>query len=353
MLRVLHLMEAPGAALDASGGLIAALEHPNRPIVFRIANRLFGEKTYPFEPAFLDRVESSFGAGLEPLDFRSQFDASRAHVNRWVEGETEDRIQDLLPPGSITSDTRLVLVNAIYFLGDWAVPFEKESTQPAPFFVSTADRKDVAMMHRTGSFRFARGEAYSALEIPYKGNHMSMLLVLPDATDGLAALERELGASELEALVEALTSLQVRAMVPRFEVNPAASLPLKETLSELGMPLAFDRLRADFTGIASSGIGARRSDPVQGRPPLPLLRPRPRQRSRALHGPRRRPQRRRRLKEPARLLSRSFQRLPAQGKCELEAVVAHSCSRSAGAVTPRSTAQFDGSPRRCSFRNAR
>jgi serpin B len=103
------------------------------PVTIRVANRLFGEKTYSFDKNFLDTTNKDFGAGLEPLDFKNAADPSRVHINQWVAGETHDRIKDVIPPGGVSGETRLVLVNAIYFLGDWEEQFKKESTQPAAF----------------------------------------------------------------------------------------------------------------------------------------------------------------------------------------------------------------------------
>ena len=98
----------------------------------RIANRLFGEKTYAFEQPYLTRVQSAFGAPLEPLDFLHAGEDGRRHINAWVAKETNDRIKDFVPPSGVDKDTRLALVNAIYFLGDWAVPFSAADRRPRP-----------------------------------------------------------------------------------------------------------------------------------------------------------------------------------------------------------------------------
>jgi serpin B len=220
-------------------------------VVFRIANRLFGEKTYAFEPSFLESTRAAYGAALEPLDFRGDPEAARGTINSWVESETEKRIPDLVPPKSVDSETRLALVNAIYFLGDWDEPFEKESTRPAPFFASAKEQKDVPTMHRTASLRMARRPGLRLLELPYKGQDLSLLVVLPEAQDGLGAVEGSLTALGLEDLVRTLIPVRVAVALPRFEINPAASLALADVLRRLGMPTAFDRERADFTGIAN------------------------------------------------------------------------------------------------------
>jgi serpin B len=220
-------------------------------VTFRIANRLFGERSYRFEPSYLEATKAAFGAALEPLDFRGAFEPARGVINGWVEAQTEKRILNLVPPGGLTADTRLVLVNAIYFLGDWAQPFTKEATRPAPFHLSSSAKTDVPTMHQTESFGWMRGEGFQALELPYREGAFSMLVLLPDAVDGLATLENELSAESLARIVGALARTRVALALPKFEVNPAASIPLSRLLQGLGMERAFDRERADFTGIAN------------------------------------------------------------------------------------------------------
>jgi serine protease inhibitor len=250
MQKVLHLAGTPEDVMRTSGQLAAALEDPRRPITFRIANRLFGERSYRFQPAYLEATKAAYGAPLEALDFRGAPEPARARINGWVEERTERRIKDLVPAGGVQSATSLVLVNALYFLGDWAQPFEKHATHPRPFHLSAARQKDVPTMNRRGGFRFVERPDLKALALPYKGGQMSMLLVLPQAKDGLEAVERALTAQALEALVASLKAQDVLVALPKFEVNPAESLALAELLREMGMASAFDPGRADFTGMA-------------------------------------------------------------------------------------------------------
>jgi serpin B len=251
MRKVLHLEGTADEVMATSGALSRSLQAPSRPIVFRIANQLFVEKTYELVPAFVEKARAAFGAPVEGLDFKGAPERARVHVNEWVEGKTEQRIKDLIPPGAVVPDTRLVLVNAIYFLGDWAQPFERESTRPAPFHLSASETKDVPTMNRTASFRTARKDGVTALEIPYKGGELSMMLLVPDEIEGLAAVEGALDVRKLDALTSAMQPDRVWVSLPKFEVNPGSSLSLGEDLKTLGMPLAFDRQKADFTGIAN------------------------------------------------------------------------------------------------------
>jgi serpin B len=257
MKKALHFEGAQGELLATAGKLAASLEDPGRGVTLRIANRLFGEKSYRFEAAYLEAIEAAFGAPLDAVDFKDQAEAARTRINAWVEEKTEKRIANLIPPLGVDDQTRLVLVNAIYFLGDWASPFNKNSTRDGAFFAAKG-KKDVATMHQAGSFRFADIDNVKALELPYKGAQTSMLILLPKETDGLEALEKSLDAGRLDAIVAALKSERVMVSLPKFEVSPAEPLSLGNDLKQLGMADAFDRQRADFTGIANPPSPAER-----------------------------------------------------------------------------------------------
>jgi len=249
--KVLHFEGEP-AALGASWGALGReLSDPSRPIKLRIANRLYGEKTYAFVPEFLERTKTSFGAPLELVDFKTAPEPARQTINAWVEQQTEKRIKGLLPPQSLEPLTRMVLVNAIYFLGDWAKPFEPSRTSDEPFHTSASATKRVPTMKQTDYFGVGRTAGVNVLELPYKGNTASLLLVVPENVDGLAAVEATLSSSTLETWKRAATPQNVSVWLPRFAVNPAESLPLSKHLTALGMPIAFDRDKADFTGIGN------------------------------------------------------------------------------------------------------
>jgi serpin B len=202
-------------------------------------------------PAFVEKTRAAFGAPVEPLDFKRAPEQARGHINQWVEGKTEQRIKDLIPLGEVDRLTRLVLVNAIYFLGDWEFQFDPAATRPEPFHLTTSWTKNVPTMSRTDLFRIAQKDGVTALEIPYKGGEMSMMLLVPDEIEGLAAVEEGLDPKKLAALVGAMKEERIRLALPSFEVSPSGSLSLGGDLTALGMPLAFSEARADFTGIAN------------------------------------------------------------------------------------------------------
>ena len=251
MKKVLHAEGEANKAMDLSGKLVASFGNADSKVTLRVANRLFGEKTYTFDQGYLDRTRAAFGAPLEALDFQHAADPARVHINQWVAAQTQDRIKDLIPAKALDAETRLVLTNAIYFLGDWTSPFEKERTKPTPFHATAADTKDVPTMSQTAHFRFVAADGVKILEMPYQGGEVAMTLVLPDAPAGLDAVEKQLTSDLWTKWVGALQFEQVNVALPKFEINPAASLSLGDTLQALGMPLAFDRARADFTGIAN------------------------------------------------------------------------------------------------------
>lgn len=249
MRRVLHLQGEQDAVAARWGQVSLALQNPSRELKLRIANRLFGEKSFRFEQPFLDKTRERFAAPLEPVDFASSPDPSRLHINAWVEAQTEGRIKDLLPDQSIRSDTRMVLVNALYFLADWESQFEKEPTMDRPFQVSPTQTKNVPMMHQMKGLRVAQGDGVRVLELPYKGNDAAMLIVLPDRIDGLAGVERDLSVGKLDAWRAGLAAQNVMVALPRFEINPQESIRLAASLGELGIKDAFDSEEADFTAI--------------------------------------------------------------------------------------------------------
>jgi serpin B len=252
MKNVLHSDLSPESALDAEAALLAWARDPSQTATLRIANRLFGEKTFAFSQPYLDRTNTSFGAPLEPLDFVGAADASRQHIDDWVAAQTDQHIKDLLPPRSVNADTRLILANAIYFLGVWAHPFKTEETKPAVFHPSGTQAEDVPTMHEVHDLRFAHADGVRVVEIPYAGEQLAMSFVLPDAVDGLDAVEARLSPTTLASWLGALAPARVRVAMPKFEINPPDSLALRGILASLGMPLAFDRTKADFTGMASS-----------------------------------------------------------------------------------------------------
>jgi serpin B len=250
MREVLRLDRDVDQVTGALGALVEQLAAVQPGVTLRIANRLFGQRGYDFEPPFTTRLAAAFAAPLEQLDFAGDADAARAEINAWVEAQTENEIEDLLPARSLDATTRLVLVNAIYFLGKWAFPFLSHDTDSRPFWIDASTTSNVPMMHRTGTYRIAQVDGGDVIELPYRGGTTAMYVVRPRERDGLAAVEQRL--SDPTRWLAHLGEETVKLALPRFVVDPETA-KLNDALAKLGMPLAFDSERADFTGMVNPG----------------------------------------------------------------------------------------------------
>ncbi|XP_072183705.1 serpin B6-like [Excalfactoria chinensis] len=247
-------------AEDAHNGyqsLLSEINNPDTKYILRTANRLYGEKTFEFLSSFIESSQKFYHAGLEQTDFKNAPEDSRKQINGWVEEKTEGKIQKLLAEGIIDSMTRLVLVNAIYFKGNWEAKFDKECTKEMPFKINKNETKPVQMMFRKGKYNMSYiGDLETKVfEIPYVGNELSMIILLPDAiqdeSTGLEKLERELTHEKLMEWInpEMMDSTEMRLSLPRFKLEE--SYDLKPILSNMGMRDAFDLRMANFSGISS------------------------------------------------------------------------------------------------------
>ncbi|XP_062351140.1 leukocyte elastase inhibitor-like [Cinclus cinclus] len=245
---------------DAHNGyqsLLSEINDPNTKYILRTANRLYGEKTFDFLASFIESSQKSYHAGLEQMDFLHAWEDARKQINGWVEERTEGKIQNLLAEGILNSLTRLVLVNAIYFKGSWEKPFWRQSTRERPFQINKNETRPVQMMFKEANFNMTYiGDLQTKiLELPYVGNELSMIILLPDAIEdgstGLERLERELTYEKLMGWIrpERMKSTNVRVSFPRFKLEEDYNL--KPVLSSMGMPDAFESGKADFSGISS------------------------------------------------------------------------------------------------------
>jgi len=213
-----------------------------------LANALWEQKGEPFLKEFLDLTECYYGAVLNQLDFVNETEQSRHTINSWVEEKTSNKIKDLIPPGGVDEQTALVLTNAIYFKGEWKTKFSWWKTRKADFAVSAKDKVKVPMMHLKEDFKYYEDEKLQALELPYKGNEISMLVLLPSDTDGIRSLENKLTAETLNVLLSKMWMTEVDVYFPKFKLVWGA-FPLKNALIELGMPDAFEPEKANFSGM--------------------------------------------------------------------------------------------------------
>jgi serpin B len=210
-----------------------------------VANALWGQEDYRFQPEFLDLLATNYGAEMGCLDFAREEGARRV-INDWVRQQTEGQIQGLIPTGILSAMTRLVLTNAVYFNAAWAQPFEPRHTQRGAFYLLDGSSMTVNMMRQTGSFAYAEGPDYQAVALPYAGDETAMVILLP-APGQFEAFERSLDARRVEAILEGLAEREVALTLPRFEFE--SGFKLQTALAAMGMPLAFTP-EADFSGMA-------------------------------------------------------------------------------------------------------
>jgi len=214
-----------------------------------IVNAIWGQKDYEFLSDFLDVLAENYGAGLRILDFITEAEKCRVTINDWVSDQTEGRIEDLIPPGTISDLTRLVLTNAIYFNAAWAYPFIKDATADGPFYLLAGGQVTVPMMRQTESFGYADGEGYQAIELPYDGGELSMVILLPEAGT-FETFEKGLQAQQVDAIIGDLQGIRVTLTMPRFEFD--SEFGLTDTLDWMGMPIAFSPDEADFSGMTGN-----------------------------------------------------------------------------------------------------
>lgn len=259
MVAVMHFLQAQENlhpafnALDQKLDFLAEIEVPKDqgdPFQLNIVNAIWGQQDFHFENDFLDLLTENYGAGLRLLDYISQPEESRLAINQWVSDETKEKIQDLIPQGGITPDTRLVLSNAIYFKATWLEPFVKDLTEEGIFFGLEGEQIPAQMMQSgsNASFRYFKGDGYQAVDLPYIGNQVSMLVLVPDQGK-FEEFEDQFSIEELNHILDGLSYSPVVLTFPRFEFETEISLA--STLSAMGMPTAFSDA-ADFSGMTGA-----------------------------------------------------------------------------------------------------
>lgn len=219
-------------------------------VTLQVANRLYSEQSFSVLPAYTSLLKEFYNTTMKSVDFRKDPDASRLEVNAWVEGVTHSKIKDLLPPGSVDSDTVLVIVNAIYFKGLWSFQFNPKATSPEDFHEAKGKSKTVSMMYKQAKFRMSHCDEHkvSVLEIPYKGNKTSMVILLPDDVDGISTLEDSLTVATFRKILDGLEGeTLVDLRLPRFKLEQTTNL--KQTLMAMGIHDLFTS-SADLSGMS-------------------------------------------------------------------------------------------------------
>ena len=247
----------------------------------RVANALWGEKTYPFDPRYMKTINKYYDTGgIFPVDFKTGFESARLQINDWVEGQTNDRIKDLIPDGALNDFTRLVLTNAIYFKGDWSVPFKEDRTKDRDFTLATGDNVQAAIMHapsldvgRYGAFHadgshfntpmrirggqnpkelYPKTGGFAVVELPYKGDDLSMVVIAPNDPAGLPAVEKQLIPENLHRWIGQLKKRETHVYLPKFKLE--TDYKLGDSLQQMGMVRAFKDPRNPQTGAQFYGM---------------------------------------------------------------------------------------------------
>jgi serpin B len=245
---------APDVVHQGFAGLLARA-HTYPGSTLRIANRIWAQKDVQWAPSFLSLTRERYAASAEVADFVEAAEATRKKINAWVAKTTNDRIQDLLPEGSIDDLTVMVLVNAIWFKGTWEHEFDPEATRKAPFTLLDGKQVQVPTMHRSGPARLARIDDIELLELDYAGGDLSMVLVVsraPSPAGGLDALEQRLTAANLTSWLGSLRDVpEADVALPSFQAKQ--DLSLEQHLKQLGLARLFSEIDADLSPMLASG----------------------------------------------------------------------------------------------------
>lgn len=215
-----------------------------------IANSLWPADKHPFLPEYLALARKYYQTDITPVDYARAPEAARQKINAWVEQKTKNKIQEIIPktqPPLLLPLTRLVLVNAIYFKGEWVTKFTKSATTENPFYIYKDKEIEVPMMHQKSDFNYGEDEMLQVLELPYAGNQVSMVIMLPRQIDGLNDVEERLTVQGFEQLISNTYRMMVDVYLPKFELTYA--FDLTKDLKAMGMKDAFDDEKADFSGM--------------------------------------------------------------------------------------------------------
>lgn len=245
MANVLHLGSDPGIH-ESFRALYESLNTGDRPFELAIANALWPQIGFPFKEDFLQLIATNYGSTSQPLDYLSDSEGAKDIINSWVEEQTHDKIKDLIK--KLDESVRMVLTNAIYFKGEWATEFDSAKTHSRAFQLDSGDMVDVSMMNLKSQFRYQVQDGFQVLELPYKGEELSMVLMLPEASRTVEYLSADTLAKVSSWLDNSPAKTDVILTLPKFKTTVSSSL--NEVLKGMGMPAAFDKGAADFTGMA-------------------------------------------------------------------------------------------------------
>ncbi len=248
MQSVLHFPENDLERRSAYARIYNKLNTGSDKYTLKTANALWAQKDYSFLEEFINVNKKYFSAEVTNLDFVNKTEESRKTINSWVEEQTNNKIKDLIPAGQLDPTARMVLTNAIYFKGTWETQFDKSKTKKEDFKINETETIQVDMMSlKEGSddFKYTETEEIQILEMPYEGENLSMLVILPK--NNLSEVEAMLSAEKLAEWKKQMHEREVYVFFPKFKFE--TKYFLSDTLKEMGMQKAFSESEADFSGM--------------------------------------------------------------------------------------------------------
>ena len=250
MTKTLHFgTKTEEDVLEMMTNFMSVLQQGSASVTLKSANRLYPHTDKSILQEYIDLISKHYKAEVKSMNYTTAFGAARKEINQWVEEETNNKIKQLLPAGSLNPLTAMVVVNAIYFKGNWATQFDSKRTKSMPFH-STAGEAKVDMMRKEikmAKFSASKQLNCEVLELPYIGEEVTMIFILPNDKDGLPSLEKQLTLENMMQLRTGLGSQKMDVGIPKFKLE--SSHEMKDVLSSLGMPDAFDMGKADFSGM--------------------------------------------------------------------------------------------------------
>jgi len=235
--------------INQQGRALNQLLKPRDPeVTIHIANSLWIQQGFEMKPDFLRSLLTYYETRTESVDFTGNPEAAAEQINRWVKEQTQGLIDRLFQAGDFDAATRLALVNTLYFEGKWKFPFNKESTQDAPFHLENGETKQVPMMFLSEKLPYYKGEGFEAVALPYGEGDYRFYMFVPEKGRQVADLRKQFTPENWAKWTAGFREIDGILKMPRFKIE--ATYDLKPPLSALGMEIAFDPSRADFSRIA-------------------------------------------------------------------------------------------------------
>ncbi|MFH1209693.1 MAG: serpin family protein [archaeon] len=247
MQQVLHLTSDKNAIRSSFAEIYNNLNKEDKPYKLSTANALWAQEDYPFIEDYFNTINEYYGGGVTNLDFKTDTEESRQTINNWVEDNTNGKIKDIIPKGILSDMTRLVLTNAVYFKANWSDQFDVEITRDGIFRLNSGQNKEVEMMHKTSYFNYGETDNLQILEMPYLGDELSMLIILPKENN-IGEIENIFTINNLKDWKDNMKNEEVVVALPKFKFE--TKYFMAEDLKEMGMPTAFKYPDADFTGMS-------------------------------------------------------------------------------------------------------